>query len=354
MFSSSTGCFNDFADGVLNSITLSISDVKDALSKASLGTGIDLIPGSFLRFAVDDLAFHVYKLFDVYKLLLSSAVYPEQWTFSYITPIFKSGNNSDIKCYRPISIRSKLSLVFERVVYDKLYPFIINKISKRQFGFLRKKCCQAQLLAYLHDILEALNTNANVFSIYLDFSKAFDKVPHDIFLEKLGNFGFVGKILKLLHSYPHSAGSVLKSMGSILGPLLFIIFIIDLPDYCLNSCMFLFADDSKCRATNLYDLQLDVIRLLEWARKNGMPFIFDKTVFIHFANRHVLPKPFYLTFDESVISYKSKVKDLGLKLSINLKWKLHLNWNIKNCYGIFSSLKLTIPFRTPMHDKSDL
>ena len=70
-----TGCFNNFAEGVLNSITLSISDVKDALSKASMGTGIDLIPGSFLRFAADDLAFHVYKLFEG---MLSSAGYPEQ------------------------------------------------------------------------------------------------------------------------------------------------------------------------------------------------------------------------------------------------------------------------------------
>ena len=124
MFINSTGCFNKFADGVLNSIFLSISNVKDALSKASLGTRIDLIPGSFLRFAVDDLAFHVYKLF---KGMLSSAVYTEQWKLTYITPINKSGNNFDIKCYRPVVILSKLSLVFERVGYDKRYPSLLKK-----------------------------------------------------------------------------------------------------------------------------------------------------------------------------------------------------------------------------------
>ena len=75
VFSSSTGCFNNFADGVLNSITLSIYVVKDALSKVSLGTGIDHIPGFLLFFAVGDRDFHVYKLFEG---MLSSAVYPEQ------------------------------------------------------------------------------------------------------------------------------------------------------------------------------------------------------------------------------------------------------------------------------------
>ena len=115
---------------------MSISDVKDALSEASLGTCIDLNPCSFLRFAVDDLAFHVYKLFEG---MLSSAMYPEQWELSYITPIFKSGANSDIKSHRPISIFSKLSLVFERVVYDKLYPSIIKKSRSFNSVFFSEK-----------------------------------------------------------------------------------------------------------------------------------------------------------------------------------------------------------------------
>ena len=75
--------------------------------------------------------------------------------------------------------------------------------------------------------------------------------------------------------------------------------------------MFLFADDSKCRAINLYEVQMDVNCLLEWARKNGMIFNINKTVFILFANRHVLPGPYYLTFDDSDISDKCEVKDLG-------------------------------------------
>ena len=129
------------------------------------------------------------------------------------------------------------------------------------------------------------------------------------------------------------------------------IFINDLPDYCLNSCMFSFANDSKCRAINFCDLQLDGNRLFEWARKNGMTFIIDKNVFSHFANHHVLPNPYYLAFDESVISDKCEVIELGLKVSNKLKWKLHLNWKIKNWCGMFFSIKRTIPFSTPMHVK---
>ena len=72
--------------------------------------------------------------------------------------------------------------MFERDVYNKLYPFILKKILKLQLGFVWKKSCQAQLLAYIHDIFEALNTYANVLAIYLDFSKAYDKVMHHILM----------------------------------------------------------------------------------------------------------------------------------------------------------------------------
>ena len=192
--------------------------------------------------------------------------------------------------------------------------------------FVQQKSCQAQLLAYLHDNFEALNTNEKVFFYYLDFSIAFDKVPHHLLLEKLRNFGIGGKLLNLLHSFLTFLRQCVKVDGflsdyfdvlsgvpqaSILGPLLFIIFIFDLPDYCLISCMFLFANDSKCRATNLYDLQLVVNRYLEWARKNGMILKINKTVFIHFSNCHVLPCPYYLTFDDIVITDKCEVRHLG-------------------------------------------
>ena len=366
VFNKVTGTFSDFSESTLNRVSIHFDDVKTALENSSLGTGFDNVPGAFLRNSASEITFHVQKLFDS---IIISGEYPSQWKNSYITPIFKSGDKCDIKCYRPISILSKLSLVFERVLYNKLYPFVAERLSRYQFGFIRKRSCQVQLLLYLHDIVKALDTNDQVFAVYLDFSKAFDKVPHHILLQKLRNFGIGGEFLLLLASYLTDRKQCVKidgrysffidvlsgvPQGSIIGPLLFIIFINDLPDSCFTSCMYLFADDSKSRSSSIEDLQRDLDRCVEWANSNGMTFNTDKTVLIHFANKHILPSPYHLTLGENIISDSCDVKDLGVKISKNLNWRSHISWKIKTCYSIFFSIKRTIPFATPISTKTRL
>ena len=328
VFNRSVGIFTDFSPGDFNDVVFGFEEVNAALKLASLGTGLESIPGLFLRENADNLTFHVYKLF---AGIVDSCEYPSQWKDSYVTPIFKSGSKMDISCYRPISILSKPSLIFERVLYNKLYSFVADRLTHRQFGFTRKRSCQSQLLLYLHDIHKSLDENSESFAVYLDFCKAFDKVPHHVLLQKLRNFGVGGNLLRLLSSYLKHRRQCVKINGVLSG--------------------FLFADDSKSRAHSLRLLQADVDRCVEWAAKNGMTFNTKKTVFAHFANKHTLPTPHFLKLGDHIVPDSTTVKDLGLIVDNTLNWKSHITAKIKSCYNIFYSLRRVIPFSTPLATK---
>ena len=118
-----------------------------------------------------------------------------------ITPLHKSGNIESICNYRPISCLSSLSLVFERLLFNKLYDFFSPQLSGSQFGFMRRKSTVLQLIIYLQTIYNNVDTNTDCYALYLDFSKAFDSVSHATLLAKLRLFGIGGSLLSLLSSY---------------------------------------------------------------------------------------------------------------------------------------------------------
>ena len=163
-----------------------------------------------------------------------------------------------VTCYRPISLLSKHSLSFERVIFKKLYKFIAPKLFTRQFGFLKGRSTIRQLLLFLTEAYYTNEKNNELYAFYPDFAKAFDTVPHHLIPTKLRRFGIGGNLLKLIHSYLigrkqfvelNGTSSTLRVMmsgvpqGSILGPLLFLVFIDNLPNSCSESLMFFFADD---------------------------------------------------------------------------------------------------------------
>ena len=189
----------------------------------------------------------------------------------------KRDKKTEVENYRPISLMPILAKVQERCVLNRLLPHISPCLFNMQHCFLKGLSCTTQLLQVLHELGRALDSGLETDVIYLDFSKAFDSVCHAKLLSKLCTFGIDGPLLQWFTRYPSgrqqrvvvngsfSSWRVVKSgipQGSILGPVLFLMFVNDIPDVLKSSSLAMYADDSKCYKTiktmsDICDLQAD-------------------------------------------------------------------------------------------------
>ena len=185
----------------------------------------------------------------------------------YITPVFKKGDKAKAENYRPISLTSHIIKIFERIIRKDLIKYLEsnNLITDAQHGFRSGRSCFTQLLDHMENILKSLQENNEVDVIYLDYAKAFDKVDHEILLAKLRRLGVKGKLLKwiknflsenrfqtvLMNGKRSFLASVLSGVpqGSVLGPLLFLVYINDLVSNIKQSKVSSFADDTKISRT---------------------------------------------------------------------------------------------------------
>ena len=245
---------------VCNQIEITEADVCEALSTldANKSPGPDNISPSVLKYCAVALTPPLHKLF---IQSLQSGQLPSEWKLHLIVPIFKSGNKSDIKNYRPISLLCTISKVLERIIYKKIIDYIYPLISVNQYGFLKGKSCVLKLLSSLAIIVDSLDRRHSVDAIYLDVRKAFDSVSHQVLISKLQLYGITGDLLAWFKGYldnrrhcvrleGHISGELqVKSgvpQGSILGPILFLLYVNDLFPCVLHSLFTMFADDSEC------------------------------------------------------------------------------------------------------------
>ncbi|CAB3996609.1 Hypothetical predicted protein [Paramuricea clavata] len=247
--------------------------VLQELSKlrTTKATGLDGISAKLLRDSAYIIAPYLTKIFN---LSLRCGSFPDIWKKGRVTPIFKSGDPTSSNNYRPITILQTLSKLLERIVHHQVYNYLQEHklLASQQFGFRSKLSTTIALAHFTEQILDNLDHRKITGAVSIDLRKAFDTVDHTILLEKLKTIGFTSSVLDWFSSYLSNRTQVTvinSSMsqpkpvtvgvpqGSILGPLLFLIYINDLPE-CLTHCKsILYADDTLLyySAESISDLQ---------------------------------------------------------------------------------------------------
>ena len=332
-----------FPNSSLCSIDISHDDTFTALASLdpSKAMGGDRIPPIILKHSASALLYPIHHLF---TLCLSQSYLPAEWRSHYITPIPKSGDLSSVSNYRPISLLCCISKVLERVVFEKVCEFLMSSsISLRQFGFVRNRSTLQQLILYSEFLITARADRCQVDSVYLDIRKAFDTIPHDKLLSKLWNIGITGKLWLFFKAYltnrrqcvvleghqsewlPVTSG---VPQGSILGPLLFLIYINEVPSLLSFSSALLYADDTKCfkRIQSSADcslLQTDLNQLLLWIKQNCLSFNVSKCCLLRFPNNCTSPENCTYQLDNDPIASQNFCKDLGIMFSTDLSWSQH-------------------------------
>ena len=251
-------------------------------------------------------------LVHIINLSLYEGHFPESLKKSRVVPIFKQGDHKDMNNYRPISCLSSFSKIFEKVAYQQLFSYLEanNILNNLQFGFQKGKSTIHALTHIMNFIAEAFNNNKFVVAIFLDYKKAFDLVNNDILIEKLKKMGIRGSCLNWFRSYlsnrkmktmvnNHLASSfklINRSVpqGSILGPLLFLIYINDMPS-CTNLLSVLFADDTTA-LTSGDDINLvgplvnnELQKISMWLKSNELSINAAKTKVMIFSNKRPIP-----------------------------------------------------------------
>ena len=335
------------------------------------------IPARVLVSCKDHLSYPLYLL---WRDSLDSGEIPPCLKHQYITPVFKKGDRTEAANYRPVSITSHLIKVFERVLRTHLVQFLEenNFLTSHQHGFRKRRSCLTQLLEHFDTVLKTLNSGDEVDVIYLDYAKAFDKVDHAILLAKLEKSGVKGQILSWIKKFllereqtvvvegkkstPHRVRSGVPQ-GTVLGPILFILYIndqIDILVYCLGK---IFADDTKligriCGILGRDRLQEDLHRVIAWACTNNMQLNETKFEVVNYTlNRSewLRALPFhpenciYYTSDGTPLEPSATVRDLGVLLSSDRSWTPHIAQVVKSArtmaawiFSVFSDRSPTL------------
>ena len=319
------------------SIEVTKQDILSAIkaTKINSAPGPDSIPPVLLHKCAESL---VDPLKRIMNKSLKSGEIPGVWKQALITPIYKrKGNKWDSIQYRPISLTSQIVKLLERIIrtYLILYLEMNQLLPESQHGFRPNRSTVSQLLEQYDQILDALGHKYNIDIIMLDYSKAFDKINHSILLFKLKKLGISGEVGKwignfLLNRTQHvtidgeiSTKSPVKSgvpQGTILGPVLFLIYIADIGDCLTSSNMASYADDSKLLNTirswrDNKNLKSDLSKIYNWTKNNLMEFNSTKFEVLKIGKNEDLKDCFYENPEGENIPEVTTAKDLGVNFN---------------------------------------
>ena len=283
------------------------------------------------------------------NLSFLEGVFPDSLKIANVIPLYKAEDPMCFNNYRPVSLLCILSKVFERLMYNRLIKFLdkFKILYEHQFGFRKGCSTHTALLALVDNLIQALDNGEYVLGVFLDFSKAFDTVDHSILLDKLYHYGVRGCAYHWFQSYLSNRSQrvtydgVKSSLGfikcgvpqgSILGPLLFLLYINDLSSVCKHTFPILFADDTnlflsgKDGSSLSQKMTSELAQISDRLKANKLSLNIKKTHYMLFSGGKRPPTDLNIEIDNQKISPVFKTKLLGVVVDSKLSWKEHISY----------------------------
>ena len=296
---------------------------------------------------------------------IETGIIPLDWKKAFVSPIYKKGARNRAENYRPISLTSIVCKLMETFIKDTVMIHLKSKnlLSRKQYGFISGRSTTTQLLSYLDKCVETIVTGGVVDTIYFDFAKAFDTVPHRRLLGKLSCYGISGNIHDWIKAFLLGRSQVVRvngeeseetavlsgiPQGSVLGPLLFVIYINDLPE-SVKSDIFLFADDTKIlkhitSEKDALDLQSDIDSLEQWSQKWLLRFHPDKCHVLTLGEFHNILHTQRYTINGQELEHVFEEKDLGVKFDSALRFEEHISEKVKKANAMVGLIRRSFSF----------
>jgi hypothetical protein len=333
------------ASGNLSRIYFSPALVRRAIKKLNVNAkgGPDGIPPAFFSNCCEELSYPLSLLF---TLSFEHSIVPDVWLKSFITPIFKKGNPCDPTNYRPISLTATICKLMETIIKDQLVQYLVNNglLNKHQHAFIKNHSTATNLLESINDWLVSIKSPNRTDVVYIDFSKAFDSIVTSKLLYKLESYGVTGLLLKWIECFlsnriqcvvldhtfsPFSQVVSGVPQGSVLGPILFLLYINDIESVCCGTTKLqLFADDAKLYSSINIDaasvsLQQSLDNLAAWSIDWQLVINISKCAVLSVSTIPSKPHVYYINGTD--LSNHSSCTDLGVVLSEDLSFHKHIN-----------------------------
>ena len=338
------------------------------LMKPKTSCGYDGISPKFLKEFSEEV---LLPLSHIANLSFQMGIFPSDMKISKVVPIYKKSDPTLLSNYRPISLLPAFSKIIERLVYNRLFKYISlhSILTPSQYGFQANLSTETAILEMQDRIIKALGDKLYCVGVFLDLSKAFDTLNHDIMLTKLNHYGVRGTSLHWFQSYLENRWQFVNYIdhnseykkvlcgvpqGSILGPLLFILYMNDISSLKENNQMLLFADDTNLLYTGkelkslIPKINSSLDKIYNWFSTNKLSLNVEKTNYIlfHRARQKLPDSSPTIQIDSKTVSRVSVTKFLGIYLDQNMNWKEHIRIKsnqIAKVNGVLCRLKNQLP-----------
>ena len=344
-----------------------VAQIIDNL-KPKTSTGIDNISSKLLKRTTDSITA---PLTIIINQMMASGIFPDALKVSKVIPLYKKGDESNLSNYRPIALLPSISKIFEKAILTQLTLYLEDNkiIHPHQYGFRKFHSTEYAALHITDYIKYKMDVGKIPINVYLDFSKAFDTLVHSTLLHKMKHYGIDGLAHKLIKSYLENRKqyvefnnkcSEMKNIkngvpqGSILGPLLFLIYINDIPNVSNVFNFLMYADDTTlyCCLEDIDHVNKQAVvnqelqKINNWLIANGLKLNTNKSKYMIFSKPNKNIPVLQLRINNANIDEVQNFNFLGLQVSSDITWNLHINEiskKISRIIGILKKLQLIVP-----------